>query len=120
VNTSSDIQVLGNLVRGNRNGIAIQSRTRGDGPRGRYVLRDVSVEGNQVVMDKQTARTGVVENKDSAVRQRGLPPQQLTDRDRAAETLRLQGRDDDLAAVAGCRLRHRQPQQLAHTSRFRA
>ncbi|ADB31818.1 hypothetical protein Kfla_2753 [Kribbella flavida DSM 17836] len=65
VNTSSDVQVRGNLVRGNRNGISIQSRTRGDGPRGRYLLRNVVVEGNQVVMDQQTASTGVVENKKS-------------------------------------------------------
>ncbi|MEV6284923.1 right-handed parallel beta-helix repeat-containing protein [Kribbella sp. NPDC051770] len=65
VNTSSDVQVLGNLVRANRNGISIQSRTRGEGPRGTYVLRDVLVEGNQVVMDGKTASTGVVENKDS-------------------------------------------------------
>jgi hypothetical protein len=65
VNTSSDVKVIGNLVRSNRNGISIQSRTRGEGPRGLYVLRDVLVEGNQVVMDEQTAATGVVENKDS-------------------------------------------------------
>ncbi|GAA1511862.1 right-handed parallel beta-helix repeat-containing protein [Kribbella lupini] len=65
VNTSSDVKVVGNLVRANRNGISIQSRTRGEGPRGRYVLRDVLVEGNQVVMDGETASTGVVENKDS-------------------------------------------------------
>lgn len=65
VNTSSGVRVVGNLVRNNRNGIAIQSRTRGEGPRGRYVLHDVLVEGNQVVMDQQTASTGVVENKGS-------------------------------------------------------
>ncbi|MBB5834125.1 right-handed parallel beta-helix repeat-containing protein [Kribbella italica] len=65
VNTSADVKVVGNLVRANRNGISIQSRTRGEGPRGRYVLRDVLVEGNQVVMDGATASTGVVENKDS-------------------------------------------------------
>jgi hypothetical protein len=52
-------------VQGNRNGIAIQSRTRGNGPRGRYVLSDILVEANQVVMDAQTASTGVVENKGS-------------------------------------------------------
>jgi parallel beta-helix repeat protein len=65
VNTSAGVRVVGNLVQGNRNGIAIQSRTRGDGPRGRYVLSDVLVEANQVVMDAQTASTGVVENKGS-------------------------------------------------------
>lgn len=65
VNTSAGVRVVGNLVRGNRNGISIQSRTRGEGPRGRYVLRDVVVEGNQVMMDGGTASTGVVENKGS-------------------------------------------------------
>jgi parallel beta-helix repeat protein len=65
VNTSSGVTVAGNLVKDNRNGIAIQSRTRGDGPRGRYVLSDVVIEANQVVMDTQSASTGVVENKES-------------------------------------------------------
>jgi parallel beta-helix repeat protein len=65
VNTSAGVTVAGNLIKGNRNGIAIQSRTRGDGPRGEYVLKDVLIEANQVVMDDKTASTGVVENKDS-------------------------------------------------------
>ncbi|TWD83301.1 parallel beta helix pectate lyase-like protein [Kribbella amoyensis] len=65
VNTSTGVRVVGNLVRANRNGISIQSRTRGEGPRGKYVLRDVVVEGNQVVLDGATASTGVVENKKS-------------------------------------------------------
>jgi len=65
VNTSADVQVRGNLVKDNSNGISIQSRTRGEGPRGTYVLSDVVVEGNLVVMDDPTASTGVVENKGS-------------------------------------------------------
>ncbi|WBQ02717.1 right-handed parallel beta-helix repeat-containing protein [Kribbella sp. CA-293567] len=65
VNTSAGVTVAGNLIKGNRNGIAIQSRTRGDGPRGPYVLADVLIEANQVVMDERTASTGVVENKES-------------------------------------------------------
>jgi parallel beta-helix repeat protein len=65
VNTSAGVKVIGNLIKGNRNGIAIQSRTRGDGPRGLYVLTDVLIEANQVVMDEKTASTGVVENKES-------------------------------------------------------
>ncbi len=65
VNTSAGVQVRGNLVKANRNGISIQSRTRGDGPRGAYVLADVVIEGNLVVMDDATASTGVVENKGS-------------------------------------------------------
>ncbi|TDD21201.1 right-handed parallel beta-helix repeat-containing protein [Kribbella turkmenica] len=69
VNTSAGVQVRGNLVKGNRNGISIQSRTRGDGPRGRYVLADVVIEGNLVFMDDATASTGVVENKGSPTAQ---------------------------------------------------
>ncbi|WP_343980945.1 right-handed parallel beta-helix repeat-containing protein [Kribbella koreensis] len=65
VNTSAGVSVVGNLIKDNRNGIAIQSRTRGDGPRGQYVLKDVLIEANQVVMDEKTASTGVVENKES-------------------------------------------------------
>ena len=65
VNTSADVQVRGNLVKDNRNGISIQSRTRGDGPRGTYVLTGVVIEGNTVVMADATATTGVVENKGS-------------------------------------------------------
>ncbi len=65
VNTSSDVQVRGNLVKNNRNGLSIQSRTRGDGPRGTYVLSNVLVEGNLVVMTDASSTTGVVENKGS-------------------------------------------------------
>ncbi|MEU4197384.1 right-handed parallel beta-helix repeat-containing protein [Kribbella sp. NPDC026611] len=65
VNTSSDVQVTGNLIKDNRNALSIQSRTRGDGPRGTYVLRNVTVEGNLVVMTNPEATLGVVENKGS-------------------------------------------------------
>ncbi|MFF0340506.1 right-handed parallel beta-helix repeat-containing protein [Kribbella sp. NPDC004875] len=65
VNTSSDVQVRGNLIKDNRNALSIQSRTRGDGPRGTYVLRNVLVEGNLVVMSDATSALGVVENKRS-------------------------------------------------------
>jgi len=65
VNTSADVQVRGNLVKDNRNGISIQSRTRGEGPRGRYVLSNVIVEGNTIVLSDAASSTGVVENKGS-------------------------------------------------------
>ncbi|MEU8222857.1 right-handed parallel beta-helix repeat-containing protein [Kribbella sp. NPDC048915] len=67
VNTSSDVEVRGNLIRDNRNALSIQSRTRGDGPRGTYVLRNVLVEGNLVVMTDAASTLGVVENKRSPV-----------------------------------------------------
>ncbi|GAA0606286.1 hypothetical protein GCM10009534_46330 [Kribbella sandramycini] len=65
VNTSAGVHVRGNLVKDNRNGISIQSRTRGDGPRGRYVLSGVVVEGNLIVLKDAGSSTGVVENKGS-------------------------------------------------------
>ena len=65
VNTSSDVQVRGNLIRDNRNALSIQSRTRGDGPRGTYVPRNVLIEGNLIVMTDAAASLGVVENKRS-------------------------------------------------------
>jgi hypothetical protein len=65
VNTSADVQVRGNLIKDNRNALSIQSRTRGEGPRGTYVLRNVLVEGNLVVMTDAGASLGVVENKRS-------------------------------------------------------
>ncbi|MFC6156394.1 right-handed parallel beta-helix repeat-containing protein [Kribbella jiaozuonensis] len=65
VNTSADVQVRGNLIKDNRNALSIQSRTRGDGPRGTYVLRNVLVEGNLVVMSDKQSSLGVVENKRS-------------------------------------------------------
>ena len=65
VNTSSDIQVRNNLIKDNRNALSIQSRTRGDGPRGTYVLTNVVVEGNLVVMTDANSTMGVVENKRS-------------------------------------------------------
>ncbi|TQJ00147.1 parallel beta helix pectate lyase-like protein [Kribbella jejuensis] len=65
VNTSSDVQVRGNLIKDNRNALSIQSRTRGEGPRGTYVLSNVLVEGNLFVMTDPSASLGVVENKKS-------------------------------------------------------
>lgn len=65
VNTSADVQVRGNLIKDNRNALSIQSRTRGDGPRGTYVLRNILVEGNLVVMTDAASALGVVENKRS-------------------------------------------------------
>src|SRR5439155_876430 len=58
VNTSSDVQVRGNLIQDNRNALSIQSRTRGDGPRGTYVLRNVLVEGRGSNVAEQQGATG--------------------------------------------------------------
>lgn len=93
VNTSSDVTVAGNLIKGNRNGIAIQSRTRGDGPRGLYVLNGVVIEANQVVMDDKTASTGVVENKESPAKDGAIRFSRNSYRigDRAAERFAYRG-----------------------------
>jgi len=94
VNTSSDVTVAGNLIKGNRNGIAIQSRTRGDGPRGLYVLTGVVIEANQVVMDEQTASTGVVENKESPAKDGAIRFSRNSYRigDRSAERFAYRGK----------------------------
>ncbi|MFF0340514.1 right-handed parallel beta-helix repeat-containing protein [Kribbella sp. NPDC004875] len=67
VNTSRGVQVRDNVVANNVNGIAIQSRTRGSGPWGTNVLRDIVVSGNQVTMRGGTTATGLVQNSGAAI-----------------------------------------------------
>jgi parallel beta-helix repeat protein len=73
VNTSSNVTVRNNTVSGNVNGVSIQSRTRGDGPWGRYLLRNVHVTGNTIGMTGGTQATGMVQNSGAEV-----PAGQLT------------------------------------------
>lgn len=73
VNTSSNVTIRNNTVSGNVNGISIQSRTRGDGPWGRYLLRNVHVTGNTIGMTGGTQATGMVQNSGAEV-----PAGQLT------------------------------------------
>ncbi|MFC5263577.1 right-handed parallel beta-helix repeat-containing protein [Kribbella qitaiheensis] len=67
VNTSSNVQIRNNTVEDNVNGISIQSRTRGSGPWGLNVLRDVIVTGNKVTMKGGTTATGMVQNSGAVV-----------------------------------------------------
>ncbi|MEU4197388.1 right-handed parallel beta-helix repeat-containing protein [Kribbella sp. NPDC026611] len=67
VNTSSNVQIRDNIVANNVNGIAIQSRTRGSGPWGRNVLRDIVVASNKVTMRGGTTATGMVQNSGAAI-----------------------------------------------------
>ncbi|GAA1133895.1 hypothetical protein GCM10009630_35120 [Kribbella jejuensis] len=67
VNTSSNVQVRDNIVANNVNGIAIQSRTRGSGPWGTNVLRDIVVSGNRVTMRGGTTATGMVQNAGAVI-----------------------------------------------------
>ncbi len=67
VNTSSNVQVRNNTLAGNVNGISIQSRTRGNGPWGLNILRDVVVTGNKVTMKGGTTATGMVQNAGAAI-----------------------------------------------------
>jgi parallel beta-helix repeat protein len=67
INTSSGVTVRGNKVSGNVNGVTIQSRTRGTGPWGTYLLRDVTVSGNTIEMTGGTQATGMVQNAGAAV-----------------------------------------------------
>jgi parallel beta-helix repeat protein len=67
INTSSGVTVSGNKVSGNVNGITIQSRTRGTGPWGTYLLRDISITGNTIEMTDGTQATGMVQNSGSPI-----------------------------------------------------
>jgi parallel beta-helix repeat protein len=67
INTSSGVTVKNNVVSGNVNGVTIQSRTRGSGPWGTYLLRDVQVTGNTIEMTGGTQSTGMVQNSGAAV-----------------------------------------------------
>jgi parallel beta-helix repeat protein len=67
VNTSTNVTVRNNTVEDNVNGISIQSRTRGNGPWGLNLLRDVVVTGNKVTMKRGTAATGMVQNSGAAI-----------------------------------------------------
>ncbi|MFF1823061.1 right-handed parallel beta-helix repeat-containing protein [Kribbella sp. NPDC058245] len=67
VNTSSKVDIRDNIVENNVNGIAIQSRTRGSGPWGVNVLRDITVTGNRITMRGGTTATGMVQNSGAVI-----------------------------------------------------
>jgi parallel beta-helix repeat protein len=67
INTSSSVSVRGNVVSGNVNGVTIQSRTRGSGPWGTYLLRNVRVTGNTIKMTGGSQSTGMVQNTGAEV-----------------------------------------------------
>ncbi|GAA1615115.1 right-handed parallel beta-helix repeat-containing protein [Kribbella karoonensis] len=67
VNTSTGVTIKGNRVAGNVNGVTIQSRTRGSGPWGTYLLRDVQVSGNTIEMTGGSQATGMVQNSGAEV-----------------------------------------------------
>ncbi|GAA1133887.1 hypothetical protein GCM10009630_35110 [Kribbella jejuensis] len=67
VNTSTGVTIKDNRVSGNVNGVTIQSRTRGSGPWGTYLLRDIQVSGNVIEMTSGTQATGMVQNSGAEV-----------------------------------------------------
>ncbi|HWD83658.1 MAG TPA: right-handed parallel beta-helix repeat-containing protein [Kribbella sp.] len=67
VNTSTGVTIKGNRVSGNVNGVTIQSRTRGSGPWGTYLLRDIQVSANVIEMTGGTQATGMVQNSGAEV-----------------------------------------------------
>jgi hypothetical protein len=67
VNTSNTVAVRNNSVVDNVNGVSIQSRTRGTGPWGTNVLRDVTVSGNFIRMHAGVQSTGMVQNGGSPI-----------------------------------------------------
>jgi hypothetical protein len=54
VNSARDVEITGNIVADNFNGIMLRQDDRGIGPLGRYVVTRVSVHGNQVTMRRGT------------------------------------------------------------------
>jgi len=67
INTSTNVTVRNNVVSGNVNGVTIQSRTRGTGPWGTYLLRDIQVTGNTIEMTGGSQSTGMVKNSGAEV-----------------------------------------------------
>ncbi|TCO35326.1 parallel beta-helix repeat protein [Kribbella steppae] len=67
INTSTNVTVRNNVVSGNVNGVTIQSRTRGTGPWGTYLLRDIQVTGNTIEMTDGSQSTGMVKNSGAEV-----------------------------------------------------
>jgi parallel beta-helix repeat protein len=67
INTSAQVTVRNNVVSGNVNGVSVQSRTRGTGPWGTYLLRDIRITGNTVEMTGGTQSTGMVQNSGAEV-----------------------------------------------------
>jgi parallel beta-helix repeat protein len=59
VAASQGVEIHGNTLQGNYNGITLIQQDRGSGSLGPYLLRDVSVEGNTVV---GSGRTGAVQD----------------------------------------------------------
>ena len=60
---SADVEVYGNVVRGNADGIAGIQQERGNGPAGPHLLRNVQVYGNIIEMSE--GQTGVVDDTGS-------------------------------------------------------
>lgn len=64
VNSSRDVEIHGNTVDGNANGIAAVQSARGTGKYGEYRLTNLYVHDNTVVMAE--GRTGIVQDEGSA------------------------------------------------------
>ncbi|HEX6911837.1 MAG TPA: right-handed parallel beta-helix repeat-containing protein, partial [Longimicrobium sp.] len=63
VNSSRDVEIYGNVVEGNLNGIAAVQSARGSGAHGAYELANLYVHHNDVAMAQ--GRSGVVQNAGS-------------------------------------------------------
>jgi hypothetical protein len=63
---SQDVEITGNHLAGNANGISLIEQDRGEGRYGEYVLRNITVENNRVEMG--SGQTGaVIDNGDDEV-----------------------------------------------------
>ena len=60
---SQGVDIYGNILEGNYNGITLIQQDRGSGTLGPYLLRNVSVEDNTVV---RSGRTGAAQDVDDS------------------------------------------------------
>jgi parallel beta-helix repeat protein len=70
ISSARDVQVIGNVVDGNFNGITLRQDNRGSGSLGAYLVQNTLVQGNQVTMSRGTTGLAATTSDKSAITQR--------------------------------------------------
>jgi Right handed beta helix region len=70
ISSASDVEVIGNVVDGNFNGITLRQDNRGSGSLGAYLVQNTLVQGNQVTMSRGTTGLAATTSDKSAIAQR--------------------------------------------------
>jgi parallel beta-helix repeat protein len=70
VNSARDVEIIGNVVDGNFNGITLRQDDRGAGSLGPYLVQNTLVQDNQVTMHRGTTGLAATASDKSAVTQR--------------------------------------------------